>query len=73
MLLLDYLNATDVRKNWSQFNDDVVRKGPQFIKRNRDKWAALSLDQLKEAFSDSLFNASHLLKRMDLLPFPLKC
>lgn len=37
ILLLDYLNATDVRKNWSQFNDDVVRVGPQFVKRNRDK------------------------------------
>lgn len=40
------LNATDVRKHWSQFNDDVVREGPKFVKRNRDEWAAMSADHL---------------------------
>src|SRR5699024_4697700 len=51
------LNATDVRKNWSQFNDDVVRDGPRFVKRNRDRWAALSSEHLKEVFSEYAFNA----------------
>lgn len=51
------LNATDVRKHWSQFNDDVVREGPRFVKRNRDEWAALSSDHLKEAFSHFNFEA----------------
>ncbi|WP_231784088.1 hypothetical protein [Lentibacillus sp. JNUCC-1] len=46
------LNATDVRKHWSQFNDDIVREGPKFVKRNRDYWAALSIDHLKAAFSN---------------------
>ena len=44
------LSATDVRKNWSQFNDDIVREGPRFVHRNRDEWAALSSDHLKAAF-----------------------
>ena len=54
------LNATDVRKHWSQFNDDVVREGPRFVKRNRDQWAALSSDHLKEAFSQFTFDVMFL-------------
>lgn len=44
------LSATDVRKNWSQFNDDIVREGPRFVRRNRDEWAALSSVHLQAAF-----------------------
>lgn len=54
------LNATDVRKHWGQFNDDVVRDSPKFVKRNRDKWAALSLDHLKVAFSHFHFIVKYL-------------
>ncbi|WP_059106209.1 hypothetical protein [Shouchella shacheensis] len=51
------LTATHVRRNWGQFNDDVVRKGPRFVKRNRDSWAALSSEHLKAAFSQFMFDA----------------
>jgi len=51
------LNATDVRRHWSQFNDDVIRKGPRFVKRNRDVWAALSTEHLKAVFADFTFEA----------------
>ena len=44
------ISATDVRKNWSQFNDDIVREGPRFVRRNRDEWAALSSEHLQAAF-----------------------
>lgn len=30
------MNATDVRKNWSEVADTVIRTRPQFIKRTRD-------------------------------------
>ncbi len=30
------INATDVRKNWSEVADTVIRTRPQFIKRTRD-------------------------------------
>ena len=50
MVMHGTLSATDVRKNWGQFNDDVVREGPRFVRRNRDDWAALSADHLKAAF-----------------------
>lgn len=48
-------NATDVRRHWGQFNDDVVREGSKFVKRNRDRWAALSYEHLKEILSDYTF------------------
>lgn len=51
------LNATDVRKNWGQFNDDVIRLGPRFVKRSRDEWAALSTEHLKVAFETFQFKA----------------
>ena len=44
------ISATDVRTNWSQFNDDIVREGPRFVQRNRDEWAALSSEHLQAAF-----------------------
>lgn len=56
----DILNATDVRRHWSQFNDDIVRDGPRFVKRNRDVWAALSSQHLQAAFSDFKFEAEFL-------------
>lgn len=51
------LNATDVRKHWGQFNDDVIHEGPKFVKRNRDAWAALSSEHLKAAFATFTFEA----------------
>src|SRR5690625_2018347 len=56
-MIMQSLNATDVRKHWSQFNDDVIRMGPRFVKRNRDVWAALSSEHLKIAFSTFTFEA----------------
>lgn len=47
MLMSTVLNATDVRKDWGRFIDTVVRKGPQFVKRNRDKFAAVSVEHLR--------------------------
>lgn len=51
------LNATDVRRHWGQFNDDIVREGPRFVKRNRDEWAALSSEHLKVVLSTFSFEA----------------
>ncbi|WP_133580105.1 hypothetical protein [Aureibacillus halotolerans] len=52
------LNATKVRENWGQFNDDIVRQGPQFVKRHRDSWAAFSAEHLKVAFAPFVFKAT---------------
>lgn len=63
-MIVSGLSATDVRRNWSQFNDDIVREGPQFVKRNRDEWVAMSTEQLKAAFSNFTFHA-HLVQEDD--------
>jgi hypothetical protein len=71
------INSTDVRKNWSEVVDTVVRRKPVFIKRNRDILALLSLEQMDlvlDAFSlntticreeDASYTAS--IEELDLL------
>lgn len=54
--MYDALNATDVRKHWSQFNDDIIREGPRFVKRNRDSWAAVSTEHFQKMLADYTFN-----------------
>lgn len=54
------LNATDVRNNWSSFIDDVVRKGPQFLKRNRDELTTISTEHLKIALQSFTFRVEFL-------------
>lgn len=46
------LNATDVRRDWSEVVDKVVREKPQFIKRTRDYLMLSDLD-----FMESLLGA----------------
>ena len=45
------LNATDVRANFGEFIDTIVREKPQAIKRNRDIIMAFSKQQMKELLS----------------------
>jgi hypothetical protein len=47
ILMQEVVNATDVRKEWGKFIDDVVRSRPAVVKRNRDYFAALSLEHLE--------------------------
>lgn len=46
------MNATDVRKNWSEVADTVIRTRPQFIKRTRD-YMMLSNCDLVEALLEA--------------------
>lgn len=45
------LNATEVRANFGEFIDTIVREKPQAIKRNRDVIMAFSKKQMKELLS----------------------
>ncbi|MEK8132603.1 hypothetical protein WMW72_32445 [Paenibacillus filicis] len=45
------LNATEVRANFGEFIDTIVREKPQAIKRNRDIIMAFSKQQMKELLS----------------------
>ncbi len=41
------MKSADVRKNWSETINSVIRKRPMFFKRNKDKLAFMSLEQLQ--------------------------
>lgn len=42
-----FVNATDVHKDWGHFIDTVVRRGPQFVKRNRDTIVVVAAEHLR--------------------------
>lgn len=46
LLNSEILNSTDVRKEWGEFIDVVVRKKPQFVKRTRDHIMAVNLEMM---------------------------
>jgi hypothetical protein len=46
------LNATDVRKNWSSFIDDVKWKRPALVKRNRDILIVLPVDLMENMLAE---------------------
>ncbi|MDX9871932.1 MAG: hypothetical protein RBT41_05910 [Clostridia bacterium] len=47
LIMQGIINATDVRKDWGNFIDHVVRFKPSLVKRNRDYLAAISLEHLE--------------------------
>jgi len=73
----EVINATDARKEWGSFIDNVVRFKPSVVKRNRDYIAAISLEHLDlvltpyrftleyEKEADGSFSGS--LKELDLV------
>jgi hypothetical protein len=77
VIMREVINATDVRKEWGSFIDNVVRFKPSVIKRNRDYLAAISLEHFDlvltpyrftleyEKEADGSFSGS--LKELDLL------
>ena len=50
------LNATDVRREWSKFIDDVKWVKPALIKRNRDIIAVLSIDLIEFILKEYILN-----------------
>lgn len=51
------MNATDVRNNWSQVLDNVVREKPTFIKRTRDYIVLTNEDTLADILEVYTFSA----------------
>jgi hypothetical protein len=51
------VNATDVRKNFGRYIDEIVRSKPIFIKRSRDYFMGISMDMTKELVKDVFFTA----------------
>ncbi len=59
MFMQAVLNATDVRNEWGSFIDTVVRVRPQFVKRNRDLFTAISLEHLDVILTGYRFNMTY--------------
>jgi predicted RNase H-like HicB family nuclease len=55
----EILNATEVRKNWSEFIDGVIHSKPSFVRRNHDYLAAMSLEHLQLILSTYRFSMEH--------------
>ncbi len=57
MTMVQALQATDVRNDWSQFIDGIVHGRPQVIKRNHDYILSLSVPQAKILVKNISFKA----------------
>ena len=42
------MNATDVRKNWSEVSESVIREKPKFIKKTRDYMMLSNMEFINE-------------------------
>ncbi len=51
------MNATDVRKNWSEVSESVIRERPQFIKKTRDYMLLSNIDFMATLLSGYKFSA----------------
>ncbi len=55
----ELLNATEVRANFSEFIDNVVREKPMAVKRNRDVVVMFSLEHISEILSNYVLTFEH--------------
>lgn len=55
---IDYISATDARRDWSQLIDEVVHEKPQFIKRTRDNVLMTDLHLIKYLLAVYNFTAT---------------
>ena len=63
MIEMFTMNATDVRKNWSEISENAIREKPQFIKKTRDYMMLSSIEFINELLSDYTFSAEEYKER----------
>ena len=51
------MNATDVRKNWSEVSESVIREKPKFIKKTRDYMILSNMEFMYEILKGYSFTA----------------
>ncbi len=51
------VNATEMRKDFGRYIDQIVRTKPVFVKRSRDYFMGISIDMAKELVNDIQFVA----------------
>ena len=69
--MLQVLNATDVRKDWSSVVDSAIRVKPQFFKRTRDYLFLSDLHFMEELLAGYSYSAIRMEEETDLLLLPL--
>ena len=65
--MLQVLNATDVRKDWSSVVDSAIRVKPQFFKRTRDYLFLSDLHFMEELLAGYSYSAIRMEEETDLL------
>ncbi len=50
------INATDMRKNFGGYIDEIVRTKPIFVKRSRDYFMGISIEMAKDMVRDVVFS-----------------
>lgn len=49
------INATDMRKDFGKYIDEIVRTKPIFVKRSRDYFMGISVEMAKELVKEVIF------------------
>ena len=65
------VNATDVRKDFGKYIDEIVRCKPIMVKRSRDYFLGISVEMMLELVEDEVFSATTFWKMMTPSPWPL--
>lgn len=55
-------NSTDVRKDWGNFIDNVIRKKPMVVKRSRDYFMSISIPMVEELLKDIKFKVEEFIE-----------
>jgi hypothetical protein len=56
------VNATDVRKDFGKYIDEIVRSKPIMVKRSRDYFLGISVEMMLELVEDEVFSATTFLE-----------
>lgn len=65
------VNATDVRKDFGKYIDEIVRTKPIMVKRSRDYFLGISVEMMLELVEDEVFRQPPFWKMMAPSPWPL--
>ncbi|QAT60555.1 hypothetical protein EQM13_02665 [Acidilutibacter cellobiosedens] len=57
------INATDMRKNFGKYIDEIVRTKPIFVKRSRDCFMGISIEMAKELVKDVTFTVDKYIEK----------
>lgn len=72
MFSLIAINATDMRKNFGGYIDEIVRTKPIFVKRSRDYFMGISIEMARELVKDITFIVNKYIEEDNSITLDLK-